>query len=56
MIDDFEEFEFVEDFAFLVLCPLTGQSADFADQLLLSVPVNHFPDDASGAPEVRKEK
>ena len=50
VIDDFEEFKLVEDFAFFVLRPLARESTDFADQLPVQVPVHHFPDDASRAP------
>ena len=46
VIDDFEEFEFVEDFALLVLRALTRESADFAHEFAIRVSIRHFPNDA----------
>ena len=56
VVDDFEEFELVQSLSFLVGLALTGESADFAHELPVRVPVNHFPDDACSAPVETKDQ
>ena len=46
VVDNFEEFEFVEDFSFLVFGSLARESPDFADEFPVGVPVRHFANDA----------
>ena len=50
VVDDFEEFEFVEDFSLAILRALGRKVPDFSDEFPIGFPIRHFPDDASRAP------
>ena len=55
VVDDFEEFEFVEDFSLAVLRALGRKVPDFSDEFPIRFPIRHFSDDASCTSRVRQE-